>query len=213
MLIEAAVVTPVFLLMIFAIMEFGGLMMDYGGAANVVRAGVRTAAVQGNQATADAAILVALSRSAANLNNASLQRVVIWHATGPGDSPPAACTSGSGVSDGGTDKVGACNVYVNPTGPSGAFALARSNPNKYFGCNPASPQPSQLDCNWPGQDRWVTLTPPGQTTPSGQQATPDYIGIWVKVNHHFYTNLFGATKTITDQAILPLEPQQYSISQ
>lgn len=195
--------------MIFAIMEFGGVMMDYGGAANAVRSGVRSASTQGNDAKADAAILVAVGKQASNLTNASLERVVIWHASGPGDTPPAACTTGTGVSDHGTDDVGACNVYVNPKAAGGAFSLARTNPSLYFGCDPAHPTSQQLDCNWPGQDRWVSMTPPGQTTPAGQKGSPDYIGIWVKVNHHFYTNLFGATKTITDQAILPLEPQDY----
>jgi hypothetical protein len=44
----------------------------------------------------------------------------------------------AGVSDGGTDATGACNVYVLPAAPDGAFAMAdgrAAHPaDHYFGC-------------------------------------------------------------------------------
>lgn len=35
---------------------------------------------------------------------------------------------------------------------------------------------------------------------------PDSLGVYVKVRHNFVTKLFGATKTLTDSAVMRLEP-------
>jgi hypothetical protein len=42
---------------------------------------------------------------------------------------------------------------------------------------------------------------------SGTGGPPDYLGVWIRVRHDFVTDFFGGSLTITDNAVMRLEPQ------
>ena len=111
--------------------------------------------------------------------------------------------------DAGTDNVGACNVYNDPQAAGGAFELARSStPTTFFGCAQVGGAP-KIDCKWPAQNRKSVQQKPG--TGTGHAATtPDYVGIYVKALHRYYTGLFGSAVTITDQSIGKIEPETFT---
>ena len=201
---------PIFVLFLFGIIEFSGFLLTKEGTTNTAQAGARMASVEGNDAMADQQILARMADEAGGIPNGEIKQIVIWHASSASDSPPASCTAtgSTGVSDGGTDNVGACNVYNSPQASGGAFELAKgSSASSYFGCpNPASPG-SYLDCQWPGVNRKVAQQKPGVGTGN---ATTDYVGIYVKALHNYYTGLFGSAVTVTDQSIGKIEPQTYS---
>jgi Flp pilus assembly protein TadG len=210
-MVEAAFVMPIFVLFLFGIIEFSGFLLSKEGTTNAAQAGARMASVQGKDAMADQQILVRLSAEAAGIPNGEIKQVIIWHASGPSDTPPAAClavTGNGGVTDNGpADDVGACNVYGDPQAPGGAFSLANgTTPATYFGCPLSGPTTGQLDCSWNPVNRKTQQQKPGTVG----TATPDYVGIYIKAVHRYYTGLFGSTVNVTDQSIGKIEPGSYT---
>jgi len=226
-LVEAAVVIPILFMMVFGILEIGSALKSYSGAANAVRAGGRMASVAGNKADADQMILARFAQEATGINNGEIEYVVVWHASSTGEQPPAACrpaaqaspnTVSVGVSDGGTDAIGACNIYHRPAAPGGAFDMATgqaANPASfYFGCA-GTTDPlagNKVDCRWPAKNRKTTIAPRGVTPPAGDTGQPDYVGVYIRAEHGYVTGVLGNSVTITDGSINLLEPQGYSLS-
>ncbi|MBS1847632.1 MAG: pilus assembly protein [Actinobacteria bacterium] len=226
-IVEAAFVTPVFILMIFGIFEFSGYVMARNGATAAVKAGSRMAVVQGNNALADREILRRMALGGVGADQEHIDRVVIWKASGPSDTVPPAClTSLSNV----TTSTVKCNVCVDPQGNSGGYTKAKlplttdSTPaatlgpgyaDYWFGCNPPGTVGSRLDCGWPPQTRNVDTPSPTNIAFCNSNPTaancvyPDYVGIYIQVTHRFYTGLFGSTTTVTAQSISAIEPQGY----
>ncbi len=222
-LVEAAVVLPLLFMLVFGILEIGAALKSYSGTANAVRAGGRMASVAGNVADADRAILERVAREAAGVPEGEIEYVVIWHASSTGEQPPAGCrpaaqsspnTSSVGVSDGGTDAIGACNIYHRPQAAGGAFDMATGAAAQpaafYFGCSGSGdPQAAnKVDCRWPARNRKTTITP-RSASPS---ENPDYVGVYIKAEHDYVTGVLGDSLTITDGSINLLEPQGYSLS-
>lgn len=206
---------PVFIALIFGVIEFSGVIMTKSGTSNASQASARMASVQGNNALADREILLRLRSEAAGLPRGEIQQIVIWHASGPGDTVPVACAvqGSAGVTvTGNPNAVGNCNVYNKPEAPGGAFQLARGPLYKrYFGC-PTAPDDGfnyqRLDCKWPAQTRKVTQGLPG-TTAGNANVVPDYVGVYIRAKHNYYTGLFGKSVTVEETGIGRIEPQKY----
>jgi hypothetical protein len=62
----------------------------------------------------------------------------------------------------------------------------------------------------PATKTFDTANPQGSGWPAANQQVCtepfDELGIFVKINHSFITNLFGATVALTDHAVFRLEP-------
>lgn len=221
-IVEAALILPVFFLLVFGILEIGGVLKSYSSVANGVRAGGRMASVAGNDAMADQMILERLEREVAGVGNGEIEYVVVWHATGTGTQPPAECLrtvpAGPNTTSQGrtvTASPGSCNIYFLPTAPGGAFDMAAGRaaqpPDYYFGCSSATPageRSHKLDCFWPGKDRKVTNSPRGATPVQ----RPDFVGVYVRAEHTYYTGVLGTSLTITDAGINLIEPQGYALT-
>lgn len=222
-LVEAALVLPILVFVLFAIIEMGGALKSYSGTASAVRLAGRSASVAGADPMADGLILEQVARQAATLDAGEIELVVVWHAAGPGDPVPPLCLpSGTSapnsfsVGDDGVlpDGVGACNVYIEPDAPGGAFAMAQGTATQptdfYFGCDgPTDPEAGHmLDCNWPSTSRQVLTAPRGSLTP---KAT-DFVGVYIKARHTYYTGVLGDGLTITDRSITLIEPQGYALT-
>jgi hypothetical protein len=223
-LVEAAIVLPVLFMLVFGVLEIGSVLKSYSGGANAVRAGGRMASVAGNKLDADKMILERMAHEATGISKGEIEYVVIWHASSTSETPPSACrpavqgspnTTSVGVSDGGNDAIGACNIYHRPADPGGAFDMASGRatnpPAFYFGC-PGGNVTGKVDCNWPGKNRKTTITPRGVTPPSGSTGQPDYVGVYIRMEHGYVTGVLGDSVTITDSSINLLEPQGYSLT-
>ena len=223
-MVEAAFAMPIFVLVIFAIIEFSLAMTTYTGVGAAVHEGTRMASIQGNSSTADQQIMSRIASGSAGLTHDEIDYVIIWNATSTLATPPAACvpatyttpnSSSVGVSDGGLDTVGACNVYIRPDAPGGAFDMANGKtgqpPSYYFGCNgttnPQAGDGNRVDCMWPPVDRQADQGTPGAANANLQT---DYVGIYIHAKHLFYTGMFGKSITVTDQSIAKIEPQSYA---
>lgn len=179
-LVEAAIYTPVLMLFLFGILEFGLAFRSYLTAAHGTRDASRSASIMGTSPDADFHILRDIKSSMVAIPPSSIDRIVIWHASGPGDSVPAGCAAGSATSVG-----RACNVYTGAD-------LTRGEDD--FGCAPSSP-----DRYWCPTSRNTALNDP-----------PDFVGIYIEVRHNFVSGLFGAGLDMADTTIMRLEPEGLS---
>jgi Flp pilus assembly protein TadG len=177
-LVEAAFMLPVFVFIVFGIIEGGLLLRDHLAIAAMTTDAARSASVFGNDPRADYAIIQQLKASAHAINIDQIERVVVFKATGPTDSLPTGCRGGTPQS--GAD---ACNVYA-------ASWMTSVDPNQ-FDC--AATSPTKYYCP---TDRKIAVTSP-----------PDYVGIYVRLRHDPITLFFGGQRTLERTVIVRLEPQ------
>ena len=175
--LEAAFVTPVFFLLIFGVIELGLTMNDYLALANTVRAGSRVASASGDDLYADYGIIQRVKSESSALPRSSIVYIVVYKAGALGEKPTATCQAGTPVA-------GVCNVYT---------ATAFDKTKAQFGCLTTE----TLDKSWCPTTRKVTLTGTG----------PDYVGVWMKINHKPITKMFVTVQTMTDQSVIQLEPR------
>lgn len=135
-MVEAAIVMPLLLLLVFGIIEFGFLFKDSLTLANASRAGARVGSSSGQDPLADFNVLKAIE-AAGSLSNVNL--VVVFKATGPDGTVPAPCLAG-GVG-------GLCNTYdaTDLAISQGAFLAAGYS----------------KDDNWPSSARQTSISSPG----------------------------------------------------
>jgi len=184
-LIEAAIMTPVLFLFLFSIFEFGFAFRDYLAVSNATRDGAREVSVAGNGSDADFRTLEAIQRASAALPAGTIERIVIFKATGPKSTVPEACKTSTSAS---TLSANSCNVYT-----TNDFSLPKSD----FGCD-ATPNPlADPDRFWCPTDRVVSVG-----------TGLDYVGVWMRVDHTYITGLFGSGITMEDTTILKVEPQE-----
>lgn len=218
-LVEAAITTPLVLLLVFGLVEMASLLRSYSTSQGSVRAGGRVASVAGADPLTDYAVLRRIYRERIGFGVDEIEYLIVWHATGPGDEVPEDCipesitepnVASAGVSDGGVDLVGACNVYVRPDAPGGAFERAMAEDGaESFGCQGLDDPDAgtKLDCAWPGKNRRVLTTPRdvvGPVTPS------DFVGVHMLVRHRWFTGIMGDPVGVSTTAIHLIEPQGYS---
>lgn len=224
LLVESAIVTPLVALLMFGMVEVGAALKSHSSTANAVRAGARVASVAAADPLADQRVLARIDQEIAGIGGDDVRYVVIWHATGPGDPIPPAClpddpeapnTVSVGVSDGGFDAIGACNVYVRPDAPGGAFDMATGRapeaPEHYFGCEGSSDPDAdhKVDCHWPGKNRRAVTTP---RESAGPVVPPDFVGVHVSVHHSLHADLVFDAMTIEDTTVALIEPQGYGLT-
>ena len=179
-LVEAAFITPVLFFLLFSVLEFGMAFRDYLAVANTTRDGARAASVFGNDTTADFDILQTVADASNVIDRRDLERIVVYKASGPNTPVPPACVNApQGIP-------GTCNVYG-----AGALDLAETE----FGCR----GDRNLDRFWCPQTRKTAL--------AGANGPPDYVGVWVRVNHPWVTGLFGRSLTFTDTTVMRMEPE------
>lgn len=189
-LVEGAFVAVPFFTLIFGVFEFGLLFKAYLTVSNMTSTGARAASAVGDDIDADYQILTAVDRGGAALNRLNLNRIVIFHADGPGDSVPAACLSGTT----GSSAAGAeCNVYF----PNDLGLVAED-----FNCKTGPTPGFANDQYWCPDTR--TVYPFDHT---GTAQTIDHVGIYVEYDYEAVTGLFGDGWTISDTTILRFEPQ------
>lgn len=214
---------PIFILMIFGVLEFSGIVMTKTGANSAVKGGTRMAIVSGSDAMADRNILLRIAKDGSGMRQDHIDQIIIWHASGPQDTPPASCLSATGFHPVTTG----CNVYNDPQDSTqGAFHLASlppsiapapvtaGNSDYYFGCTgPTDPVGGpKRDCGWPPKDRRILEQSPTYTCVGSSDpkcAPTDWVGIYMKTTHNYYTGFFGSQATVSNQTLAALEPQGY----
>ena len=181
-LVEAVFITPVFMMLVLGLMEIGLAMNDRLAVAHTARAGTRVASASGNDLYADYGIIQSIKRESAAVPRDQIKLIVIYRATRFGEAPPKACTDGSSIAPTSPTST-ACNVYTAEDLKAEKFK---------WGCKTEY----SLDKYWCPTGRVVART-----------VGPDYVGVWVKVEHKYITRMFGTTVQLTDQSVIRLEPR------
>lgn len=178
-LVEAAIVTPFFLLMVFAVLEFGYGFMDRQTVKNASITGARVASSEGLNGIADYNILQSVKRASSAMKSTKVQLVIVYKASSYTASVPTACKTAS--TNNGTIF---CNRYTGAD-----FAKDSS----YFGC-----QTGDLDLAWCPITR--------KTAVSGPNGPPDYVGIYIQGRHDNLSGLFGSGYDFKSDTVMRLEP-------
>jgi hypothetical protein len=215
-IVEAAFITPVFFALILGIFEAGLYMKDYLAMSNSVRAGARSASAGGANALSDMYTIIDIDNESAALGGDQLGYIVVYKATGPGagptdvGGPQGGCKSGIPVT-------GVCNVYDDDdilkaraqakeladqaAAAEAGISRTLDESKMWFGCVTSGPNANQSpDRFWcPGERK--------DARSDNNQAGPDYVGVWMKVNHAWVTRMFGTNSTMTDQSVIQIEPR------
>lgn len=217
-IVEAAFVTPVFFVLIFGVFEGGLFMKDYLAVSNAVRAGARSASAGGALAQTDLYTINDIANESAALSRDQIQYVVIYKASGYGTGPSGTGTGISGGCKGGIPEAGVCNVYIPADFDkasaqikeiSAQEAAEHANQTRtldeskiWFGCVTTGPNAGASPDRY-----WCPGTRNDGRSDNGGSG-PDYVGVYMKVNHDWVTKMFGRTKTITDQSVIQIEPRE-----
>jgi hypothetical protein len=165
-LVEAAILMPVVLLIVFGAIEFSSLFKDAATVSSAARAGGRTASAEPRNANMPIDTAAAVSTALTALPSDSPETLFVYDATSS-SAAPSSCSANC--------------VSFTWNSSSRSFT-----PDGY---DPSSP-PSWI------KDQNVC----------GNAGAWSRVGIWVKASHPFVTNLFGAGKTLTSNAIFRVEP-------
>ena len=161
-------VTPLFFILIFGIVEVGFAMNDNLAVAHATRAGSRVASASGNDLYADYGILQSIARESAALDSDQIERIVVYKPSGPGEAPTDACKGGTPSAASGR-HVGACNVYT-AADLAEAQGRLRVRPDQgprqvlvpdHPGRRASRAAPTTSGCGW----RSTTRTSPGSSAP------------------------------------------------
>lgn len=187
-LVEAALIAPLFLLIIFFILEMGLVFRNSLTTDNASREGARAASAKGNDADADYFVLRTVEHGLEAMGLPQLEYVVVFEATGPNDSVPDTCKTGS-VPD-------LCNWYT-ATDFFAELDDAAGNDTGEFRCG-------TRDASWCPTDRQTSLS----HVEGGVKVGTDYIGVHVATEHEYVTGLFGSGMTLGETTILKIEPDE-----
>jgi len=196
-LLEAAVIGPVFIVVVLSILEYGLVYRDYLTASDAVADAARTGAVQGNDLTtaaqtADYSIVRAMRESLASLDYNTVERIVVFKAAGPDSGSPVAQTPAACKTGAASDPTSDCNLYF--TAP--AFGAIQYGDDEYFECRPSFGD--IVACGWDPVDR-------NNGTEAPNLGNPDYLGVYVRIDHKMISGIFGNSFTIEDASIFRIE--------
>lgn len=199
-MVEVALIGPIFLVLLFGVLEFGTLFRDVLSVKDAVGDAARYGSILGPETASDAYVTDAnadywivrrVREGTAALPVANINRIVVYKAGpstlgNPVDQVTSTCRNGSGD---GVDNV--CNVYL--TYP--AFQAVDANDKTYFddssGTSPArhwrpTARNNGADCRCSSQI--------------------EYIGVYVRLQRAGLTGLFGSSFKVEEAQILRLEP-------
>lgn len=134
-MVEAAILTPVFLLLFFGVLEWGYSFRDRLSVKDSSLVGARIGSSEGNSAFADYEILKAIKQHS-NMAAGKITKIVVYKASSYNASVPTACLTAS--------QTNVCNRYTGAD---------LSKNNSYFGCDPGN-----VDIAWCPSDRKYALT-------------------------------------------------------
>jgi Flp pilus assembly protein TadG len=190
-MVEAALLTPIFVFLLFGTLEFGGLFRDYLTINDATASGARGAAIAGNDANADYQILQGVKSSSEALSKTGIKKIIVYKATNSSTPVPANCKA------------------LTPTGTSAVGISGGSNPcNVYAGSNLNSPEsPGFVDCSVTSlQSNWCPASRKYAAKSTNGNGPPDFLGVYIEFEHKFWTGMFGNSFTITSTTVTRLEP-------
>lgn len=184
-LVEVVLILPILMLISLAVFDLGLGWKASMTVTNAARAGARVASNLGVSATADKSALASIAASLGTVPVSEIDVIVIYRATTADGDVPADCLTGSTRATGGS-SASQCNVYT------GAEAIAASTSTTFTG-----------NC---GSSRDRFWCPSTRGNSQAASTGPDYLGVYVRINHTTKTKAFGSTMVVKDRAVMRIEP-------
>lgn len=198
--VEATIITPVLLLLLFGVFEFGLFFRNYLTTGDALSEGARIGGIVGPDplnigtdiapvnVTADYAIVSAVREATASIDPKIIDRIVVFDTPNPAagsaiDQVRPGCRNGANSS-----ATLRCNVYP---AEEAFFAIQTGNVD-YFNCDAGGTRA----CGWN----------PFSRNDGPNVSEIDYLGVYIKVNHQWVTGIFGNEATIQQASIIRLEP-------
>lgn len=188
--VEAALIAPIFLLVLFGVIEISSYIFDVNAARNGARDGAREASTWASGSLADQNALLKARRSLGGMSK-RVDAVIVFKATGPKTPVPPSCVTALQSGDAGV--AGLCNIYR---------AVQVVNPDELNFGAPAEncAGVGQWDRCWPSITRNDVLT---------EVSRPDFVGVYVRARHKGVTGIIPQM-TLTATSVIPIEAQRAS---
>ena len=189
-MVEAALITPLFILLVFGIIEVGSYLFDVSSVRAAARDGAREGSASASDATADRNVLLMARRALGGIKN-HVDGVIVFKATSTSTVVPPSCVA---ALDGGLRGVAdLCNIYRQPdlVNPDilnfGTAAQDCASGPKWDRC-------------WPAVTRNDVLT---------RTSNPDFLGVFIRATHRSISGIIPVTE-VTASIVVPLEAQRAS---
>src|SRR5262249_7376870 len=108
-LVEAAIVAPLFFMLIFGVVEAGWDFFKRDSTTNMSVVGARAGAGSANDSLADYNVLQAVKGASAGISQSAIKVIVVYRATSASDTVPSACKAASVTN---TSTTRGCNRYT-----------------------------------------------------------------------------------------------------
>jgi len=185
-MVEAAFVTPVFLILIFGIIEMGFLFRNYLAVNNAGLSGARAASVAGDDPDTDFLIVRTVAHGVEAMGVENLDFIVVYSADSPAATVHPSCLHGGSV----TLK---CNRFTKRE----FYLSLESSPGVK----------TDWACASGAVDRFWCPTDRNSQVPSGAgDPEIDYVGVYVQANHQYLTGFFGSETKLSSDRVIRLEP-------
>jgi hypothetical protein len=181
-LLEAAIVTPLFLALLFGVVEGGFALHERLSVSNMALTGARSASGNGGDVLADFHLLQAVEKGAGGIAHDRIRTVVVYRAAGPSDNVPEGCKVAS--------VPGVCNRYTGTD-------LVKNSTD--FGCTGPPGPVTKVDSSWCPSARKIALT--------GSNGPPDHVGVYVEAVHQSLTGILGSSLTLRGDTVMRIEPR------
>lgn len=176
---EAALISPVFFMLLFGVIEMALMFQSKLTVTNAARDSARTAASAGNDVDADWRILQTIKQTYAPSIRDDIVRIVVFKATDTSSQPTPTCAAGTASS-----SSPQCNVYV----PSDL-----DRPVTDFVC-----AANTLDWFW---------CPTTGTNRDTRLSSLGYIGVYIEMKHDYVTGFFGSQRSFKETVVFRFEPR------
>jgi len=184
-LVEVVLIVPVLLVIALGVFDIGLSWKASLTVTNAARAGARVASNLGIDDTADKAALSSIAASLGTIPVGEIDVVVIYRATTATGDVPSGCLDSTVRAAGGSATY-QCNVY------SGTDVFAAQTATTYTG-----------NCSNSRDRYWCPST---RANSQALSNGPDYLGVYVRINHATKTKMFGSTMVIKDRSVMRVEP-------
>lgn len=198
---EFALCAPILIFGLLAIFEFGMGYREKINLAGAVRSAARQDSNLGDARPADYEAMVGFQSVMTRAKHMQINRVVVYKATGSDGTPSdASClttlavATGTGVND-------LCNIYSNTQIQN----LGADYTVNFWGTG-ATPAIKDTNCSGSAWDRWWCPAN-DRNADQGDSGGLDYLGVYTNITYTSYTKLLPSTITMTDRAVMRLEPK------
>jgi hypothetical protein len=188
-LVEAAIIAPIAIALVFGAMELGYAYYGKLSVEHMSVAGARAASGGANDYLSDYNTLRAVDDAKTGMGAGQITKIVIYRATSPSDRVPSACKSGPVAN---TTSTRGCNFYTGAD-----LSLASDQ----FGCvGPPGPTTKK-------DDYWCPTTRKSALSSSNGNGPPDYVGVYVVGVHDNLIGMFGKSFTFSNDTVIRIEPR------